>query len=62
MTPSNFNWFIHVMLFYHTRNVVNKQINKARKRGAGNVNDDDSNSDDDRNNNDDHGNSDNDAE
>jgi len=25
MGPSNFNWFLHTMLFYHTRNVVKKQ-------------------------------------
>ena len=28
MTPSNFNWFLHVMLFYHTRLVVEKQKKK----------------------------------
>ena len=28
MTPSNFNWFLHVMLFYHTRLVVEKQRKK----------------------------------
>ena len=28
MTQSNFNWFIHVMLFYYTRNVLNKQADK----------------------------------
>jgi hypothetical protein len=25
MTPSNFNWFLHTMLFYHTQHVINKQ-------------------------------------
>ena len=25
MTPSNFNWFLHVMPFYHTRLVIEKQ-------------------------------------
>ena len=25
MTPSNFNWFIHVMLFLHTLYVIHKQ-------------------------------------
>ena len=34
MTASNFNWFIHVMLFYHTRNVIKQQKNKARRREA----------------------------
>ena len=28
MTPSNFNWFLHVMLFYHTRLVIEKQSKK----------------------------------
>ena len=28
MTPSNFNWFLHVMLFYHTRFVIEKQNEK----------------------------------
>ena len=28
MTPSNFNWFLHVMLFYHTRLVIKKQRKK----------------------------------
>ncbi len=26
MTPSNFNWFLHTMLFYHTKHVINKQM------------------------------------
>jgi hypothetical protein len=34
MTPPNFNWFIHVMLFYHSRNVIKEKVNKARKREA----------------------------
>jgi hypothetical protein len=28
MTPSNFNWFLHTMLFYHTRIVIEKQAKK----------------------------------
>jgi len=32
-------WFIHVMLFYHTRNVIKKQENKARKEEAGKMDD-----------------------
>jgi hypothetical protein len=24
MTPGNFNWFLHAMLFYHTRLVIEK--------------------------------------
>ena len=29
MVPGNFDWFLHTMLFYHTRNVLKK---KNRKR------------------------------
>ncbi|KAF8234056.1 hypothetical protein L208DRAFT_1096340, partial [Tricholoma matsutake] len=29
MTPGNFNWFLHTMLFYHTGHVINKQTRKA---------------------------------
>ena len=25
MTTSNFNWFLHFMLFYHTRYVIEQQ-------------------------------------
>ena len=25
MTPGNFNWFLHTMLFYHTKYVLRKQ-------------------------------------
>jgi hypothetical protein len=25
MTQGNFNWFLHTMLFYHTRIVIQKQ-------------------------------------
>ena len=25
MMQTNFNWFLHVMLFYYTQNVLNKQ-------------------------------------
>jgi hypothetical protein len=25
MTPGNFNWFLHTMLFYHTQRVIQKQ-------------------------------------
>jgi hypothetical protein len=28
MTPSNFNWFLHAMLFYHTRIVIDKKAKK----------------------------------
>jgi hypothetical protein len=29
MTPSNFNWFLHVMLFLHTSLLIEKQATKA---------------------------------
>jgi hypothetical protein len=33
MTPGNFNWFLHSMLFYHTQRVLKKQLYKANKEG-----------------------------
>ena len=33
MTPGNFNWFLHTMLFYHTQHVIQKQ-QKAMDRMA----------------------------
>ncbi|KAF8230769.1 hypothetical protein L208DRAFT_1280236, partial [Tricholoma matsutake] len=44
MTAGNFNWFLHSMLFYHTRHVIAKQEEKASKA---NNSDSDSDSDDD---------------
>jgi hypothetical protein len=44
MTPPNFNWFLHTMLFYHTSNVIKKQATRARREVDDN---DDSDSDDD---------------
>jgi hypothetical protein len=29
MTPGNFDWFLHAMLFYHTRHVIERQHTKA---------------------------------
>ena len=31
MVPGNFNWFLHTMLFYHTRYVLKKQQEKREK-------------------------------
>ena len=42
MTSDNFNWFLHSMLFYHTRHVIAKQEEKASR-----VNNSDSDSDSD---------------
>ncbi|KAF8225621.1 hypothetical protein L208DRAFT_1305619 [Tricholoma matsutake] len=44
MTPGNFNWFLHSMLFYYTRHVIAKQEEKASRV---NNSDSDSDSDDD---------------
>ena len=32
MTPSNFNWFLHSMLFYHTKHVLERQKQKSNNR------------------------------
>ena len=49
MTVTNFNWFLHVMLFYHTRNVLEKIKEKEEKKKNINNNEesDDENDDDD---------------
>lgn len=44
MTPGNFNWFIHTMLFYHTRYVIQQQQERA---SANQEDDDTSDSDED---------------
>ena len=44
MTAGNFNWFLHSMLFYHTRHVIAKQEEKASRA---NNNDGDGDGDDD---------------
>jgi hypothetical protein len=50
MTVGNFDWFLHTMLFYHTRYVIEKQKRKIAKEEKKNMNrsdgDSDSNSDD----------------
>jgi hypothetical protein len=36
MTPGNFNWFLHAMLYYHTKYVLRKQqIKKQQKESDG---------------------------
>ena len=30
MTPGNFNWFLHAMLYYHTKHVLRKQNIKQK--------------------------------
>ena len=44
MTPGNFNWFLHSMLFYHTKHVIEKQKEKASRVDTSNS-DSDSDSD-----------------
>ena len=37
MTPGNFNWFIHTMLFYHTKYVLERQKNREMQEDEGKV-------------------------
>lgn len=39
MTPTNFDWFLHTMLFYHTINVLKKQKRKANRLQVVNADD-----------------------
>ena len=32
MTPGNFNWFLHTILFYHTKHVLEIQRQKKNKQ------------------------------
>ena len=47
MTSGNFNWFLHSMLFYHTRHVIAKQEEKASRVNNSGGDDDDGVDDDD---------------
>ena len=44
MTPGNFNWFLHTMLFYHTRHVleIQRQKEKRQDQKYSTIEDDDS--------------------
>jgi hypothetical protein len=44
MTPSNFNWFLHTLLFYHTRHVLERQ-NQRNNNRIDDDSDDDNDSD-----------------
>jgi hypothetical protein len=46
MTIGNFDWFLHTMLFYHTRYVIEKQKRKQEKAQRKNINDGDESDDD----------------
>jgi hypothetical protein len=41
MTPGNFNWFLHTMLFYHTKYVIQKQMIKKQREEQDNDNEED---------------------
>ena len=47
MTIDNFNWFLHVMLFYNTRHVLDKIKEKEEKKKNDQESDDDDDDDDD---------------
>ena len=32
MKPGNFNWFLHTMLFYHTKHIITQQKCKERAK------------------------------
>jgi hypothetical protein len=34
MVPGNFNWFLHTMLFYHTRYVLAKQDRRRKNEDS----------------------------
>jgi hypothetical protein len=50
MTPDNFNWFLHTMLFYHSQRVIQKQAEaeeeEEEEEDGGGDNGGDSDSDD----------------
>ena len=41
MKPGNFNWFLHAMLFYHTKHVITQQKRKAKSQKINDDADDD---------------------
>ena len=50
ITPGNFNWFLHSMLFYHTRHVIAKQEEKtSRVNNSDGIGDGDGDGEDDDN-------------
>ena len=46
MVPGNFDWFLHTMLFYHTRHVIEKQ-NSKKSQDSSDSNSSDEDSDED---------------
>ena len=47
MTPGNFDWFLHTMLFFHTQHVLNKQAKQASNSTSDSDSDSDSDEDED---------------
>jgi hypothetical protein len=45
MTASNFNWFLHTLLFYHTQHVIQRQENRGRHEDEDEDEDEDENGD-----------------
>jgi hypothetical protein len=43
MTSSNFNWFLHVMLFLHTEHILKKQQDAMEKMNEDSSSDEDEN-------------------
>ena len=41
MTPNNFNWLLHSLLFLHTQRVIKAQKDKAKKAEEDDDDDDD---------------------
>ena len=35
MNPGNFDWFLHTMLFYHTKNVIKRQRIRQKREERG---------------------------
>lgn len=35
MNPGNFDWFLHTMLFYHTKNVIKRQMIRQKREERG---------------------------
>ena len=46
MTPGNFNWFLHAMLYYHTKHVLRKQNIKQEMEKNDDTSDSDGDSED----------------
>jgi hypothetical protein len=50
MTPGNFDWFIHAMLFYHTKQVLKRKDQKATKGKQNETEEDNENNEDNEDN------------